>query len=500
MQAGTQQPPLLSPLTQEDLGQLQIHLPALKIISYRGPGHSGGVVSSLSPLTKQLGTQVNWIALSEVPSGEDTSVPGFAFHRPDVTPQLAEANSRAVHEYLWPLLHGITEKAHYDADAWRSFRNLSQSIASHSFNVSSRSFPHLIWLHDFEMCLVPQMLPKDAGVILSHFWHAPWPDAEVMAASPVGREIVESVLHNKVLGFHTTEYVDNFLATVQKIVPDATVDVAKMSVSYRNNVTRIVSMPLGIDFQYWQRIARASRVEAESIAVRHRLASQILLGVDRLDYTKGILEKLDGIETFLTKYPERVRRFHYVQLAQAVEQSTPALEEYKTKVHERICSINQKFEIDGWEPIVYIEGNVQHQQLAAWYQAADMLVVTPVRDGLNLIAKEFIACRLDEQGVVILSNQAGVSAELVSGALLVDAHSSEEIAQAIFRGLAMPVEEKRRRMVSMRHVVGWNRLHDWACGFLRFAITASESVRSVGDKYQRPIVVSNDVSNSAIAP
>ncbi len=499
MHAGTQQPQLLSPLTQEDLGQLQIHLPALKIISYRGPGHSGGVVSSLSPLTKQLGTQVNWIALSEVPTGDETTVPGFSFHRPDVIAQIAEANSRAVHEYLWPLLHGITEKAHYDADAWRNFRKLSQSIASHSLTVSSRSFPHLVWLHDFEMCLVPPMLPMDAGVILSHFWHAPWPDAEVMVGSPVGREIVESVLHNKVLGFHTTEYADNFLATVQKLIPDATVDAAKMTVAYRNNVTSVISMPLGIDFQYWQRIARASRVEAESIAVRHRLASQILLGVDRLDYTKGILEKLEGIEAFLKKYPDRIRRFHYVQLAQSVEQSTPALEEYKTKVQERIATINQTFRVDGWEPIVYIEGSMQHHQLAAWYQAADMLIVTPVRDGLNLIAKEFIACRLDEQGVVILSNQAGVSAELVSGALIVDANNPEEISQEIFRGLAMPVEEKRRRMVSMRHVVGWNRLHDWACGFLRFTITAAQSLRTGGEKYQQPIVVSNAVTDNASA-
>jgi trehalose 6-phosphate synthase len=479
MHAGTQQPPLLSPLTQEDLGQLQIHLPALKIISYRGPGHTGGVVSSLSPLTTQLDTQVNWIALSNVPSGEDSNVPGFTFHRPDVTPQFAEINSRALHDYLWPLLHGLTEKAHYDADAWKSFRQLSQSIANHSFGVSSRSFPNLVWLHDFEMCLVPAILPKDAGVILSHFWHAPWPEADVMVASPVGKEIIESMLCNRVIGFHTQEYADNFLATAKALLPEATVDVAKMTVVYRGTSTHVVAMPLGIDFQYWQRLARASRVEAESIAVRHRLANQVLLGVDRMDYTKGILEKLDGIECFLQKHPDWARRFHYVQLAQPLEQRSAAFDEYKAKVEARVKEINETYAVDGWEPVVYVQGTMGHQKLAAWYQAADMLLVTPVRDGLNLIAKEFVATRLDEQGVVVLSNQAGVSAELVSGAVLVDANSPEEIAHSILRGLSMPVEEKRRRMVSMRHVVGWNRLHDWACGFLRFAITVvREPLRS----------------------
>jgi trehalose-6-phosphate synthase len=472
MQAGTQ-PPLLAPLTQEDLGHLQVHLPALKIISYRGPGQSGGVVSSLSPLTKQLGTQVNWIALSGMPSSDSNQVAGFSFHRADVPPQQAELQGRVIHEYLWPLLHGLESRARFDIDAWRSFRQLSQSIATQSFRVSSRSFPTLIWLHDFEMALVPPLLPTETGVVLSHFWHAPWPEAAVMAASPVGKEIVESLLHNRVLGFHTQEYASNFMETVRVLVPGADVDTTKLTVTYRHQTTRIVAMPLGIDFQYWQRIARSSRVDAESLVVKYRLAQQVLLGIDRLNYTKGILEKLAGIEQFLTDHPDWVRRFHYVQVTQPSELKTTPFEEYRAEVIERINTINAKFGVDGWEPIIYIEGQLTHAEIAAWYQAADVLVVTPVRDGLNLIAKEYVACRLDEQGAIVLSRQAGVAAELVSGALMVDALSADSIAEELLRALTMPVEEKRRRMLSMRHVVGWNRLHDWACGFLRFAITSS---------------------------
>lgn len=474
MHAGTQQPPLLSPVTQEDLGHLQIHLPALKIISFRGPGHAGGVVSSLSPLTKQLDTQVHWIALSGLPAEEDSRVPGFTFHQADVTPQFIESNSRALHEYLWPLLHGLTSRAHFDADAWRRFRQLSQTIATESFRVSSRSFPTLIWLHDFEMALVPPMLPMDAGVILSHFWHAPWPQSEVMQASPVGKEIVESLLHNKVIGFHTQEYADNFLVTVQKLVPEAEVNLGTQTITYRSMTVRVVAMPLGIDFAYWQRVSRLSRVEAESIPVRHRLAQQILLGIDRLDYTKGILEKLDGLQLFLELHPDWLRRFHYVQIAQLSELKTAAFDEFRAKVQARVDEINNTFRVDGWEPIVYLEEQLDPQQLAAWYQAADVLLTTPVRDGLNLITKEYVACRLDEQGVVVMSKQAGAAAELVSGAILVDALSCKEIASGLLAALSMPVEEKRRRMVSMRHVVGWNRLHDWACGFLRLAISATQ--------------------------
>jgi len=470
MQAGTQQPPLLAPLTQEDLGHLQIHLPALKIMSFRGPGHSGGVVTSLSPLTKQLGTKVHWIALSGVPSSDDSSNTGFSFHRPDTPAQFVNTNGRAIQEYLWPLLHGQLDKANFDPDSWRDFRELSQVLATQSVRVSSRSFPSLIWLHDFEMVLVAPLLPKEAGTVISHFWHAPWPEASVMAASPVGAEITEALLSNRVLGFHTGEYALNFLNSVQALIPTAKVSVDNMTIAFRGNVTRVVAMPLGIDFPYWQRLARTARVESESIPVRHRLAQQVILGIDRLDYTKGLLEKLSGIEAFLEKHPDWARRFHCVQLAQPVEVKTPTLDDYRTEVLTRIQAINAKYRTDGWEPIVYLEGQFTHPELAAWYQAADVLAVTPVRDGLNLIAKEYVACRLDEQGVLVLSNRAGVSAELQSGAVLIEPTDPREIADALSRALTMGVEEKRRRMVSMRHVVGWNRLHDWACGFLRTAI------------------------------
>ncbi len=473
MYAGTQQPPLLAPLTQEDLGKLQVHLPALKIVSFRGPGHSGGVVSSLSPLTKQLGTQVHWVALSGVPSEENSHVTGFTFHRPELPAQLLEAHGRAIHEYLWPLLHGLPQRAVFDSESWKNFRQMSSVIANQALQVSSRSFPTLVWLHDFEMSLVAPLLGMDAGVILCHFWHAPWPNPDIMVESPVASEMVDALLYNKLLGFHTLDYARNFLATVQLVLPDAVVDFHALTVTYRGRVTQVTAMPLGIDFPYWQRLSKASRIAAESLSVRYRLAQQVILGVDRLDYAKGILEKLAGLETFLETYPEWFRRFHYVQLAQPVEVKTQAFEEYRQQVLQRIASINEKYRTGGWEPIVLIERQFEHPELASWYQVADVLAVTPVRDGLNLIAKEYVACRLDEQGTLVLSSQAGVAAELMSGALMVDPQLRREIATALSRALSMPIEEKRRRMVSMRHVVGWNRLHDWACGFLRQAIVTN---------------------------
>ncbi len=475
MRAATQQPPLLSPLTQEDLGALQIHLPALRIVSYRGPGVGGGVSASLGPLTRQLGTKVQWIACSGVPDASDQQMPGFSFFSPEIPQAVKDSHLAALYDYLWPLMHGLPERARFDHEAWMSFRKLSQLLAHQSLSISARSFPTLIWLHDFETALVAPLLAHEAGIIVSQFWHAPWPQPEVITDSPVGKELVLALLSNRLLGFHTLEYANNFLATVQAIFPDAVIDTEKAEVHVQGLTTRIVSMPLGLDFPYWQRLSKSSRGESEALIVKHRLAQQIVLGVDRLDYTKGVLEKINALEKFLELNPEWHRRFHYVQLAQPALAKTASFEEYRQQVISRVNEVNQRFQADMWQPIVWIEGQVPHAELAAWYQAADVVAVTPIRDGLNLIAKEFVACRLDEQGVLVLGKQAGSAAELMSGAVLVDSLDAQDVAEGIMAALTMGVEEKRRRMLSMRHVTGWNRLHDWACGFLRQAIATPHS-------------------------
>src|SRR5262249_15294124 len=162
----------------------------------------------------QLGTKVQWIALSGVPHPEERPIAGFSFHRPDLSDDLVSQYGKSVSSYLWPLLHGMPERAKFEAEEWKNFRQLSLMLAHQSQKIASRSFPTLLWLHDFEMVLMAPMLAMDAGVILSHFWHVPWPSADIIAASPIGFELTESLLANKVLGFHTVEYARNFIETV----------------------------------------------------------------------------------------------------------------------------------------------------------------------------------------------------------------------------------------------------------------------------------------------
>ena len=464
--------PLLTPFSTEDLGQLQLNLPSLKVVSYRGPGASGGVSTSLGPVVRRLGTKINWFAVSGLP---EQSSAQFDFYAAKVPPALLEMHRKISTGYLWPLLHGLPEKAVFDAESWKGFRQVNAIVASECLDFPYQSFPTLFWLHDYEVALVAPLVAVHAGIILTHFWHTPWPAAEVMTASPVARELVEALLCNKVLGFHTAEYASNFLNTVQELFPNATVDMLRMEVRLQNRPTRIVVMPLGIDFDLWQRLAKSNRAMAEAISTKYAGTNSIILGVDRLDYSKGVLEKLKGFEEFLMQNPHHHNRVQYIQIGQTAQSQDFPYQIYANQVVSKVEAINKRFGSEQWQPIIYMEKHLQQRELAAWYQAADVLAVNPVRDGLNLIAKEFVASRLDEQGVLLLSQKAGCAAELAQGAITIDPQSTKEFARGLALALSLEPDDRRKRMVTMRRVVSWNRLHDWALGFLRESIANKTS-------------------------
>ena len=503
-----QPPTLLAPVTAEDLSEFDFHLPTVKVISYAGPGKSGGVSTSLEPVVKRLGTKVHWFSIDEMPesfepsTGHDTMPSikgltgahgsltsfapsptlraarsnaervnsGFNFYRPDIPQHVIDGHQRFAAQHLYPLLHSRLDLLQFNQYDWRSFNELCISMASSCQSVNQESYPTLFWLHDYQFALVSPLVAAERGSIVCQFWHVPWPKAEIFTKSPVAKELVAALLSNTLLGFHTAEYAHNFMETVQQLFPTYQVDHMSMIISGGGRKTRITVMPLGIDVARWSKIAHLARPMAEVLPVKHRLANQILLGVDRLDYSKGVLEKLLGLERFLEENPEMHRRFHYVQISQPPQSNEKAFTEYEDLVNKKIDAINVRFEADGWKPIVSLKGHYTQEELAAWYQAADIMTVNSTSDGLNLIAKEFVACRQDEQGVLILSERAGCAKELSQGAIVIDPVSASEFATAISKALSMPIEEKRRRMTSMRHIVGWNQLHDWALGFLKQAL------------------------------
>jgi trehalose 6-phosphate synthase len=465
-------PPLLTHVNASELSQ---SLPQVTVISFRGPQDTGGVSKGLKPLIKQLNSKVNWLApaLAESVKADASQkrTDDFAVRYGQFPLPVIEGHESFCRDYLWPLFHGMPELAVFEASDWKAYKQLNKAMGNDAIALSKGSFPTIAWIHDYHFAFLAPSIASEAGMVPCQFWHVSWPAPDKLIGSPIIADLILALLSNKLLGFHTTEYALNFLNSVQEFLPSAQVDLMKMEVRINGQTTSVVVMPLGLDFAHWQHMANASRPKAAVIPKKYSLASQVILGIDRLDYAKGVFEKLYGIEAFLQTQPHWHRRFHFVQIAQSVQNESKANREYAEMVKAKVDQVNNSFRADDWEPILLLDESLGHEELAAWYMAADVLLVTPVRDGLNLIAKEYVACRIDEQGVLIVSKQAGSSAELASGALVVDAHDANQIGRSIAHALTMNVEEKRRRMLSMRHVVGWNQLHDWAMAFLKQAVS-----------------------------
>lgn len=464
-----------------------LSLPMLKVFSYGGPGDVQGVPATLEVLVKRLGTDVHWFSVESQEKEATTSSAvlrnlsfsiyenknssaGFTFHGAKLGKDIIEKHKRVCANYLWPLFHGMPEHARFNLEDWRAYKQVCQELAAQSQSITGASFPSIAWIHDFQFAMSAPSMSFEHGVVVCQFWHIPWPDAKLIADSRVGLEIVQALLANTLLGFHTLEYAINFMDTVAFLFPDAELDGEKLQVRYKGRTTRLKVLPLGLDLDRWQKLAMKARPKAESLAVQHRLSNFIMLGVDRLDYSKGVLEKLLGLEYFLQDNKEYLRRFHYVQITQSAQSDDISYRSYSQAVRDKIAEINSKFEVDGWKPILHLDGLLSQEDLAAWYQAASVMAVNSLKDGLNLIAKEFVSCRLDQQGVLILSKEAGCANELKSGAVIVDPSNPREFAKALSISFSMSVEEKRRRIGSMRHALGWNQLHDWALNFLSEAI------------------------------
>lgn len=472
-----------STLQQPHLGQdrrSRLVLPSLSVVSYKGPGDGGGVSLTLEPLVRQLGVKVNWIGVSGLPDENqllpDNSFamrPSFAFHKVKLSQDVIDQHSRFCTDYLMPLLHGMPAAANFDQRDWVGYQELNTMVSAKVLKDFSYSLPSLCWVHDYHLAKVAQHLVIQHGIVANQFWHVPWPSVDVITTSPIGLNLVEALLANSVLGFHTVDYALNFMKAVKSLVKQASVNEAEMTIHYHGRKTQIVSMPLGIDFAYWQELSRSVRPRSQVLSKEYALASQVLLGIDTFEPTKGMDAKLEAIELYMQQNPSQLRRFHYVQLVQKLDSPSRELADSRARLIARIEQINKQYAQDGWQPIVLIEDTLPQASLSAWYQCCDVLLVTPKADGLNLIAKEFVASREDELGVLILSRQAGSSYELSNGALLVSAFNAQEITGAIGQALAMGVEEKRKRMLSMRHVVSWNQLKDWAINFLSRSVSST---------------------------
>jgi len=367
-------------------------------------------------------------------------------------------------EGMWPLCHVAHVRPVFRESDWQAYREVNQRFAD-AVVAESRSENPIVLVQDYHFALLPAMIRKrlPRATILT-FWHIPWPNPESFGICPWRREILQGMLGSTILGFHTRYHCKNFLETVDRYL-EARIEHEYSTISFQEDTTLIEAYPISIEWPTDETVAswpsipacRNKLMERLDVGPDHRIA----LGVDRFDYTKGILERLHAVERMLEKYPEWIGRFSFVQVAAP---SRSSLEEYKSfqdRIHQVTARINERFGRSGYLPVHLLAQHFAHDAVNELYRGADVCVVTSLHDGMNLVCKEFVAARDDRQGVLILSRFAGAAREMPE-ALVVNPYHVEETADALLRAITMPMAEQRERMSSLRATVREFNVYRWA--------------------------------------
>jgi trehalose 6-phosphate synthase len=374
-------------------------------------------------------------------------------------------------EGLWPLCHIAHTRPIFRASDWECYQNVNQKFADALLEEMRGSEEPVVFVQDYHLALVPQLVKKarpDARVAI--FWHIPWPNPEAFGICPWQAELLDGLLGADVIGFHIPLHCNNFLATVDRVVESRT-DREHMTVRRHGHTSLVRPYPVSVAFDGMSRSASApvgKHLERERADERERLlsrfgvrAERLALGVDRLDYTKGIVERLEALGQFFEDHPWYRERLTMVQIAAPSRTRIPSYAALGVRVEETTQRINALYQTAHWKPIVLIEEQQNHDEVRRWYQAADLCLVTSLHDGMNLVAKEFVAARDDEDGVLVLSKFTGAAVEL-RDALLVNPYDIAGVSEAIYRGLEMSPEERRERMRRMRRQVMEYNIYLWA--------------------------------------
>jgi trehalose 6-phosphate synthase/phosphatase len=432
---------------------------------------SGGLVSALNPILAEYGG--TWIGSTGTASGGEahdvqvrrvlsgaargTSVRYLpVFLSEEEQTNFYEGFSN---EILWPLFHDLQSRCNFAPRYWEFYQRVNRLFAKATLKASRAD--DVIWIQDYQlMDVARQIRQKRPQGLLAFFMHIPFPAPDIFEKLPWRRTILEGLLEHDLLGLQTPRDERNLIACIRTFLPTAQVERAYeyRRVTYRSRTSRIQAFPISVDFKQFAQEAASAEVGRRATEIRKQLNNvHIAIGVDRLDYTKGIPERLRAFARLIRDYPSR--RGH-ISLYQVVVPSRESISGYRRLMHEieqLVAHINGEYSQPGWVPIHYVHRSVPRKELLALYRAASLALITPLKDGMNLVSKEFCASRTENDGVLVLSEFAGAAPELQRGALLVNPYDELAVAAALDRALAMEPAEQRRRMMRMRV---WIRRHD----------------------------------------
>ena len=393
--------------------------------------------------------------------------------------EIAKFYSGFANEIIWPLFHDMPSRCNFDPEYWEIYQRVNRKFGK--VTAETATDDDFIWVHDYHLMLTASAM-RQAGVSapMGFFLHIPFPAPDVFEKLPWKKPILRSLLEFDVIGFQSDHDRENFAACLERLLPEAAMESGARhpQVRFAGRRTVIGTFPIGIDFEEFARQAAEPAIEAHSAEIRRRLSGDTLvLGVDRLDYTKGIPERLKSFRLLLRRFPEQRGHITLVQVVVPSREEIPNYKHLRREVELLVSQINGEFTEPGWVPVHYIHRNLGREELLAYYRAADIGLVTPLKDGMNLVAKEFCAAQIDERGVLIVSEFAGAGPELRSGAILVNPNDFSEVAQALHDAATMSAEEKRNRMRLLRQIVKEHNVQRWIRSFLE-AMPEAESAGS----------------------
>jgi len=458
---------------------------------------AGGLVTALDPVMRASGGV--WVAWQ--PEGEPGREPRFQVpaEEPQYTLRQVPLTQKEIARYyygfanraLWPLCHYFVDRCCFEEEDWRQYVEINSRFAD---AVCEEAQPgDLVWVHDYHFCLLPQMLRerRGEGGPLAFFLHIPFPAEEVFRVLPWRRQILTGLLGADLVGFHTPEYAGDFLGCCERLL-GATVDYERGIVHFEGRAVQVGAFPIGIDVAEFRQLAAAPTTAERVTRIRSGFDGvQLVLGVDRLDYSKGILERLHAVDVLLEQHPELRRRLVFLQIAVPSRTQVREYKELKQRIDEMVGRVNGRHGAADWQPVRYVYRSLPRHELVAFYRAADVCLVNPLRDGMNLVAMEFVAAQAglpeEDAGVLVLSELTGAAHELGENALLINPFAIHETAEAITRALAMPAAERGRRMEELQRSIDRCDIHGWLERILGAALGGERAVaRGLGNGGRRP--------------
>jgi trehalose 6-phosphate synthase/phosphatase len=458
--------------TRGDVGQWQVQ------------PSPGGLVTALSPiLSKRGGLWIGWPGMLEKVDLDELLTAGsrdFGYILEPVLLTNEEINQYYFgfsNEIIWPLFHDLQTRCNFDPAYWKTYQAVNHKFAQ--VVAENARMEDYIWVHDYQLMLVAKEL-RSMGVEnnIGFFLHTPFPPLDMYIKLPWRMQILSALLEYDVVGFQTRRDRNNFVYCIETMLKGLHVDARKQvsTIMTPKREIRIGSFPISIDFKDFARRAASADVTQAARQLREAIPNQqIALSVDRLDYSKGIPEKLHAFRNALERFKDLRGNITLVQIAVPSREDILQYQALKTEIEGLISEINGRFSRSGWTPVHYMFRSLERTELLAYYRAADIALITSLKDGMNLVAKEYCAANVDKSGVLILSEFAGAAIQLRGDSLLINPYDIEGVADAIYQAYGMNIDERRWRMQRLRKSVARRDVFWWVNSFLQAAVAREQT-------------------------